>query len=236
VLAPVVLVRGLLPRAKCESKSGALPAAATNRKTKIPPPREFLAHTDFLHGLLRSRGPPWPCPPGGGHPRPTRALHSEAHRAAAVARVIGAIRCGATRESRMPLGRVPTTSNVSSPGDYEEVVHFAVTHPVGAPLEPRFADRTILRDEPWHSILRTIQDKETNRRSPCPRGTVRAEHCVYIPSDHRTFFAMHVPVGGAQHESGSASFGISYWPSRCARCHQSTNQQRRYAKIHANAQ
>jgi hypothetical protein len=58
--------------------------------------------------------------------------------------------------------------------------------------------------------------RATNRRSPCPRGTVRAEHCVYIPSDHRTFFAMHVPVGGAQHESGSASFGISYWPSRCA--------------------
>jgi hypothetical protein len=24
--------------------------AATNRKTKISPPREFLAHTDFLHG------------------------------------------------------------------------------------------------------------------------------------------------------------------------------------------
>src|SRR5262249_17123824 len=50
----VVRVRGLLPRAKCESKSWALPAAATNRKTKISPaPREFLAHTDFLHGLLR---------------------------------------------------------------------------------------------------------------------------------------------------------------------------------------
>src|SRR5262249_28568503 len=36
-LAPVVLVRGLLPRAKCESKSWALPAAATIGKSKISP-------------------------------------------------------------------------------------------------------------------------------------------------------------------------------------------------------
>src|SRR5262249_1902713 len=57
VLAPVVLVRGLLPRAKCESKSWALAAAATNRKTKIPPaPREFLGPTYFLHRLLEIRG------------------------------------------------------------------------------------------------------------------------------------------------------------------------------------
>jgi hypothetical protein len=64
------------------------------------------------------------------------------------------------------LGDV-ATRGVSSPGDYEEVVHFAVTHPVGAPLESRFADRTILRDEPWHSVLRTIQGGN------CDQGILR---------------------------------------------------------------
>jgi hypothetical protein len=52
--------------------------------------------------------------------------------------------------------------------------------------------------------------RATKRRSPCPRGTVRAEHCVYIPLDHRTFLQWMSRWGGAQHESGSASFGISY--------------------------
>src|SRR5262249_35548519 len=72
----VVLVRGLLPRAKCESKSWALSAAATNRKTKISPaPREFLSPTYFSHGLSNRYPPtPWPSGVGDGHPKPTRAL------------------------------------------------------------------------------------------------------------------------------------------------------------------
>src|SRR6516225_4168825 len=59
---------------KNESKSWALPAAATNRKTKIPPTREFLAHTDFSHGL-RDRGGAGPSGPGGC-PSQARAVPS----------------------------------------------------------------------------------------------------------------------------------------------------------------
>jgi len=59
---------------KNESKSWALPAAATNRKTKIPPTREFLAHTDFSHGLYKEIGVgPVQVAQGGVHPKPARS-------------------------------------------------------------------------------------------------------------------------------------------------------------------
>src|SRR5260370_38758696 len=36
------------------------------------------------------------------------------------------------------------------------------------------------------------------------------EHGAYIPLDHRIFLQWNVPVGRTQHESGSASFGITH--------------------------
>jgi hypothetical protein len=73
------------------------------------------------------------------------------------------------------LGDV-ATRGVTSPSDYKEVAHFTVTRPGGAQLEPRFADRTILRDEPWHSVLRAIQSGN------CDQGILRwaRSACVWL--------------------------------------------------------
>src|SRR5450759_2586440 len=51
-----------------------------------------------------------------------------------------------SRRQEVGLGDV-ATGGVTSPGNHEEVAHFAVGDSV-ALLEPRFADRTILCDEP----------------------------------------------------------------------------------------
>lgn len=58
------------------------------------------------------------------------------------------------------------TGGVSSPGDHEQVMDFAIGVAV-ALLKPRFAHRAILRDEPWHSVLRPIQG------SHCDQGILR---------------------------------------------------------------
>ena len=64
----------LLARAPRRPRSGVLliaratddgTTAATNRKTKIPPAREFLAHTDFLHELSIRYPLPLGHPVGG---------------------------------------------------------------------------------------------------------------------------------------------------------------------------
>jgi hypothetical protein len=90
-----------------------------------------------------------------------------------------------SRWKEVGLGDV-APKGVSSPGDDEQVVHFAVTCPVGAPLEPRFADRTILRDEPWHRVLRPIQGGNRDQgilrraRSACGRLRVARETLVGV--------------------------------------------------------
>ena len=60
-----------------------------------------------------------------------------------------------SRRQEIELGDV-AAGGVSSPGDHEEVVHFAVGGAV-ALLKPRFADGTILHDEPGHRVLRSAQ-------------------------------------------------------------------------------
>src|SRR5262249_16918140 len=77
-LAPVVLVRGLLPRAKCESKSWALPAAATNRKNEnfSNTPRVFRSYIIFARvirdqgvgSVQVAQGVAIPCPRGPSAP------------------------------------------------------------------------------------------------------------------------------------------------------------------------
>jgi hypothetical protein len=95
---------------KCESKSWALPAAATNRKTKIPPaPREFLTQRYFWHGLLRDQGV---GPVQHHHPLAIlepRGLSAVVPRPL-YARDSSKVRHGETPKPRMPLGEVPITS------------------------------------------------------------------------------------------------------------------------------
>src|SRR5262249_46604260 len=105
------------PLQQFEWKSWALPAAATNRKTKIPPTREFLAHTDFLHRLLRETGV-GPVQHGGrwsipGHaapqPRCWPLSATSANRQRSEAR-------GETLKPRMPRGEVPIKPGSSDGG------------------------------------------------------------------------------------------------------------------------
>jgi hypothetical protein len=56
---------------------------------------------------------------------------------------------------------------VGSAGDHEVIVDLAVGGSAGAPFESHIADRTVLRDEPEHGILRAIQDGN------CQQGILR---------------------------------------------------------------
>ena len=58
------------------------------------------------------------------------------------------------------------TGSITSPGDHEQVVHFAIGGAV-ALLKARFADGTILHDEPRHRVLRPIQGGN------CEQGILR---------------------------------------------------------------
>jgi hypothetical protein len=81
------------------------------------------------------------------------------------------------------------TRGVGSAGNHEEVVYRTVADSVTR-LKPRFADRTILSYEPWHSVLRPIQsgncDHGILRRTRTASGRLRVARQTLVGVEART--------------------------------------------------
>jgi hypothetical protein len=67
------------------------------------------------------------------------------------------------RGQEVGLGDV-AAGGVTAAGDHEESVHPAVGRSIEAPLKPRFADRTILGNEPGDRVLCPIQGRNCDLR------------------------------------------------------------------------
>ena len=116
-LAPVVAVRGLFTPCKNEPKSWAFPVAATNRKAKISPAREFFSSYRFFARVTKrsgggacptGRGRSLPCPRGS----PPRSC-SLARATPAKSRMRNAENANAARRSADNIG-----TDGSSEGDW----------------------------------------------------------------------------------------------------------------------
>ena len=78
---------------------------------------------------------------------------------------------------------------VGTPGDDEDGMHVAIVGSVRIALKACFADGPILRDEPWHHVLRAIEsgdcDQGVSRRARSAGGRVRVARQTLVGVEAR---------------------------------------------------